>query len=145
MRERPGHRSDNTIRRDVVDARAVTEPCGRGEVPSQATSKGPPEETRDRAERGSAVRGSDQRPSSPKRIPRLDPNRDLSEAREVTAGLTESSNRSYAGHRHTFATNDIIQIVIRNSQLLLGLISSLLLIGAGLYGFGKKTVLTAAM
>jgi len=42
-------------------------------------------------------------------------------------------------------TNDIIQIVIRNSQLLLGLILSLLLIGAGLFGFGKKTVLTAAM
>jgi hypothetical protein len=43
-----------------------------------------------------------------------------------------------------FAT-DINQIVIRNSQLLLGLIPSLLLIGAGLIGFGKKTGLTATM
>jgi len=41
--------------------------------------------------------------------------------------------------------NDINQIVIRNSQLLLGLIVSLLLIGVGLIGFGKKTGLTAAM
>ena len=145
MCETPGQRTDDTIKRDVVDARAVTELCGRGEVSSQATSKGAPEETRDRAERGSAVRGSDQRPSSPKRIPRLDPNRDPIRSKRSDAGLTESSNRSYAGHRHTFATNDIIHIVIRNSQLLLGLIPSLLLIGAGLFGFGKKTVLTAAM
>ena len=42
-------------------------------------------------------------------------------------------------------TNDINQIVIRSSQLLLSLISSLLLIGVGLIGFGKKTGLTAAM
>jgi hypothetical protein len=41
----------------------------------------------------------------------------------------------------TFAT-DINQIVIRNSQLVLGLISSLLLIGVGLIGFGKKTGLS---
>ena len=38
----------------------------------------------------------------------------------------------------TFAT-DINQIVIRNSQLFLSLILSLLLIGVGLNGFGKKT------
>jgi hypothetical protein len=36
-------------------------------------------------------------------------------------------------------TNYIIQIMIRNSQLLLSLIQSLLLIGVGLIGFGKKT------
>jgi hypothetical protein len=41
-------------------------------------------------------------------------------------------------------TNDINQIVIRNSQLLLIVIQSLLLIGVGLIGFGKKTVLIAA-
>ncbi len=41
-------------------------------------------------------------------------------------------------------TNDNDQ-VIRNSQLLLSLISSLLLIGVGLIGFGKKTGLTATM
>jgi hypothetical protein len=35
--------------------------------------------------------------------------------------------------------------MIRNSQLLLVVIQSLLLIGVGLIGFGKKTVLTAAM
>jgi hypothetical protein len=35
--------------------------------------------------------------------------------------------------------------MIRNSQLLLVVIQSLLLIGAGLIGFGKKTDLTAAM
>ena len=35
--------------------------------------------------------------------------------------------------------NDINQKMIRNSQLLLSLISSLLLIGVGLNGFGKKT------
>ena len=39
-------------------------------------------------------------------------------------------------------TNDINQIVIRN-YLLLIVIQSLLLIGVGLIGFGKKTVLTA--
>jgi hypothetical protein len=42
----------------------------------------------------------------------------------------------------TFAT-DINQIVIRNSQLFLSLILSLLLIGVGLIGFGKRTGLTA--
>jgi hypothetical protein len=35
--------------------------------------------------------------------------------------------------------NDIFHKMIRNSQLLLSLISSLLLIGVGLNGFGKKT------
>jgi hypothetical protein len=40
-------------------------------------------------------------------------------------------------------TNDINQIVIRNSQLLLSLILSLLLIGVGLIGFGKRTGLAA--
>ena len=35
--------------------------------------------------------------------------------------------------------SDINQKMIRNSQLLLSLISSLLLIGVGLNGFGKKT------
>ena len=39
-------------------------------------------------------------------------------------------------------SDDIKQIMIRNSQLLLSLISSLLLIGAGLNGFGKKTGLS---
>lgn len=38
----------------------------------------------------------------------------------------------------TLAT-DINHIVIRNSQLLLGLISSLSLIAVGLIGFGKRT------
>jgi hypothetical protein len=42
----------------------------------------------------------------------------------------------------TFAT-DINQIVIRNSQLFLSLILSLLLIGVGLIGIGKRTGLTA--
>jgi len=64
---------------------------------------------------------------------------------QVTSHLTESSNRSYAGERHTFAPTTENQIVIRNSQLLLVVIQSLLLIGAGLIGFGKKTDLTAAM
>jgi hypothetical protein len=45
---------------------------------------------------------------------------------------------------HCTRTNDINQIMIRNSQLLLSLISSLLLIGAGLIGFGKKTGLAVA-
>jgi len=49
---------------------------GEVRVPSQATSKRAPEETRDRAERGSAVRGSDQRASSPKRVPSPPPWRD---------------------------------------------------------------------
>jgi hypothetical protein len=40
-------------------------------------------------------------------------------------------------------TTDINQIVIRNSQLFLSLILSLLLIGVGLIGFGKRTGLTA--
>lgn len=39
-------------------------------------------------------------------------------------------------------TNDTSH-VIRNSQLLLLVIQSLLLIGVGLIGFGKKTGLTA--
>ena len=39
-------------------------------------------------------------------------------------------------------SDDIKQIMIRNSQLLLSLISSLLLIGVGLIGFGKKTGLS---
>ena len=38
--------------------------------------------------------------------------------------------------------NNINQKMIRNSQLLLSLISSLLLIGVGLNGFGKKTGLS---
>ena len=38
-------------------------------------------------------------------------------------------------------SDDIKQKMIRNSQLLLSLISSLLLIGVGLNGFGKKTAL----
>jgi hypothetical protein len=40
--------------------------------------------------------------------------------------------------RLTLAT-DNNDIVIRNSQLLLSLITSLLLIGVGLIGFGKRT------
>ena len=39
----------------------------------------------------------------------------------------------------TIFSDDVKQIMIRNSQLLLSLISSLLLIGVGLNGFGKKT------
>jgi len=39
-------------------------------------------------------------------------------------------------------SDDIKQKMIRNSQLLLSLISSLLLIGVGLIGFGKKTGLS---
>jgi hypothetical protein len=39
----------------------------------------------------------------------------------------------------SICTDDINQKMIRNSQLLLSLISSLLLIGVGLNGFGKKT------
>ena len=39
-------------------------------------------------------------------------------------------------------SDDIKQIMIRNSQLLLSLISTLLLIGVGLNGFGKKTGLS---
>jgi len=39
------------------------------------------EETRDRAERGSVVRGSDQASVAPKRTPRLDPIRDVQETR----------------------------------------------------------------
>jgi len=60
--------------------------------------------------------------------------------------LTDSAKESYAPPQIDFhiSTNDINQIVIRNSQLL-GLIVSLLLIGVGLIGFGKKTGLTAAM
>ena len=45
-------------------------------------------------------------------------------------------------NRHvSICTNDNAHKMIRNSQLLLGLISSLLLIGVGLNGFGKKTAL----
>lgn len=40
-------------------------------------------------------------------------------------------------------TNDINQIVIRNSQLLLGLILSLLLIAVGLIDAGKRNAVTA--
>jgi hypothetical protein len=36
-------------------------------------------------------------------------------------------------------SDDIKQNMIRNSQLLLSLIPSLLLIGVGLIGYGKKT------
>jgi hypothetical protein len=39
-------------------------------------------------------------------------------------------------------SNDIKQKMIRNNQLLLSLIPSLLLIGVGLIGFGKKTGLS---
>ena len=39
-------------------------------------------------------------------------------------------------------SNEITQKMIRNSQLLLSLISTLLLIGVGLIGFGKKTGLS---
>jgi hypothetical protein len=39
------------------------------------------EKTRDRAERGSVVRGFDQASVAAERIPRLDPNRDADEAR----------------------------------------------------------------
>lgn len=39
--------------------------------------------------------------------------------------------------------DDIDQIVIHNSQLLLGLILPLLLIAVGLIGFGKRTGVTA--
>jgi hypothetical protein len=46
---------------------------------------------------------------------------------------------------HALETDDIKQKMIRNSQLLLSLISSLLLIGVGLMGFGKKTGLAATM
>ena len=55
--------------------------------------------------------------------------------------LTDSSIRSYAAQQIQFHndTNDINQIVISNSQLLLSLIPSLLLIGVGLIGFGKRT------
>jgi len=42
-------------------------------------------------------------------------------------------------------TDEKKQIMIRNSQLLLSLISSLLLIGVGLIGFGKKTGLAPTM
>jgi hypothetical protein len=38
-----------------------------------------------------------------------------------------------------YVLNGKNQIVIRNSQLLLSLILSLLLIGVGLIGFGKRT------
>jgi hypothetical protein len=45
--------------------------------------------------------------------------------------------------RHlSICTENIKQKMIRNSQLLLSLISSLLLIGVGLNGFGKKTGLS---
>ncbi len=40
---------------------------------------------------------------------------------------------------HLCISDDIRQTMIRNSQLLLSLISTLLLIGVGLNGFGKKT------
>jgi hypothetical protein len=47
-------------------------------VYSQATFKGAPEETRERAERANAFRGSDQRPSSPKRtLTPPDPRKDV--------------------------------------------------------------------
>jgi hypothetical protein len=61
--------------------------------------------------------------------------------------LTQLSKRRYAADEKRFSicTNDIDQNVIRNSQLLLIVIQSLLLIGVGLIGFGKKTGLTAAM
>ena len=61
--------------------------------------------------------------------------------------LTDSSIRSYAAQQIQFHidTNDINKIVIRNSQLLLSLIPSLLLIGVGLIGFGKKTGLARTM
>jgi hypothetical protein len=41
----------------------------------------------------------------------------------------------------SICTDDIKKKMIRNSMLLLSLISSLLLIGVGLIGFGKKTAL----
>ena len=42
-------------------------------------------------------------------------------------------------HHVSIFDNDTKQTMIRNSQLLLSLISSLLLIGVGLIGYGKKT------
>ena len=45
------------------------------------------EKTRDRAERGSVVRGFDQASVAAKRIPRLDPYRDANEARRLEPRL----------------------------------------------------------
>ena len=44
---------------------------------------------------------------------------------------------------HVSKKNHESKFMIRNSQLLLSLIMSLLLIGVGLIGFGKKTGLAA--
>ena len=52
------------------------------------------EETRDRAERGSAVRGSDQASVAPERIPRLDPGRDLKETRRTHNERFQKLNES---------------------------------------------------
>jgi hypothetical protein len=59
--------------------------------------------------------------------------------------LTDSSNLSYAAQQNRLhiRTNDINHIVIRTSQLLLGLILPLLLIAVGLIGIGNGTGLTA--
>jgi hypothetical protein len=56
-----------------------------------------------------------------------------------TPNLTDLSKRGYAATQIDFTFTQKNKIVIRNSQLLLSLIVSLLLIGVGLIGFGKRT------
>ena len=73
-------------------------------------------------------------------MPRLDPSRDTFEAATMQRLLTDLSTRSYAPRQIDFTlATEKNQIVIRNSQLLLSLILSLLLIGVGLIGYGKRT------
>ena len=52
--------------------------------------------------------------------------------------LTGSPNQSYAHDRSINTRNRYNDNVIRNTQLLLSLITTLLLIGVGLIGFGKR-------
>jgi hypothetical protein len=59
--------------------------------------------------------------------------------RRCDSHLTASTKRSYAPRQIDFHIRTKNKIVIRNSQLLLSLILSLLLIGVGLIGFGKRT------
>ena len=77
----------------------------------------------------------------------LDPTSDLSATKrtraKINAVLTESSKQRYAHQRSTNASNRNNHNVIRISQLLLSLIASLLLIGVGLIGFGKRPGLAA--
>src|SRR2546423_11115622 len=73
-------RLEKSLRENYANAHSQRVPLqiyvGEARGPRKRRHSEREEETRDRAERGSAVRGSDQASVALKRTPRLDPNRD---------------------------------------------------------------------